>query len=112
MHLCSTFNFFLFLLKPIISPVENDVVIEDIFERSSTAQSSCVTGENTDEEDAASEGSTSENSGHVVKHKVSQDERNLEADLDPKIRKGLERIRKLDAILADKQKVNCLLNKK
>lgn len=90
--------------SPIISPVENDVVIEDIFERSSTAQSSCVTGENTDEEDATSEGSTSENSGHVVKHKVSQDERNPEADLDPKIRKGLERIRKLDAILADKQK--------
>lgn len=45
-------------------------------------------------------------SGHVVKHEVSQDDSSAEANLDPKIRKGLERIRKLDAILADKLKVN------
>jgi len=88
----------------IISPVENDIVIEDIFERSTTAQSS-VTDENIDEaEDYVSEGSKSDKSGHVVKHKESLDESSLEAELDPRIRKGLEKIRKLDAILADKQK--------
>jgi len=88
--------------------VENDIVIEDIFERSTTAQSS-VTDENIDEaEDYVSEGSKSDKSGHVVKHKESLDESSLEAELDPRIRKGLEKIRKLDAILADKQKVNGL----
>ena len=54
------------------------------------------------------EESASERSGHVVKQGVSQDEEDFEANLDPKVRKGLERIRKLDAILADKLKV-CLL---
>ena len=51
------------------------------------------------------EESASERSGHVVKQGVSQDEEDFEANLDPKVRKGLERIRKLDAILADKLKV-------
>ena len=50
--------------------------------------------------------SASEKSGHVVKQKESQDESSAESNLDPKIRKGLERIKKLDAILADKLKVN------
>jgi len=50
--------------------------------------------------------SASDKSGqHVVKHEESQDESAAEANLDPKIRKGLERIRKLDAILADKLRV-------
>lgn len=52
--------------------------------------------------------SASDGSGHVIKHEESQDESTAEANLDPKIRKGLERIRKLDAILADKLKVNYL----
>ena len=52
------------------------------------------------------EESASERSGHVVKQGVSQDEEDFEANLDPKVRKGLERIRKLDAILADKLKVS------
>lgn len=52
--------------------------------------------------------SASDRSGHVIKHEESQDESLAEANLDPKIRKGLERIRKLDAILADKLKVNYL----
>lgn len=52
------------------------------------------------------EGSASDKSGHVIKHEESQDESSAEASLDPKIRKGLERIRKLDAILADKLKVD------
>ena len=86
--------------------MENDVVIEDIFERSTTAQSSVADENIYDEEDEVSEGSTADKSGHVVKHEFSQDESSPEAELDPKIRKGLERIRKLDAILADKIKVN------
>ena len=52
------------------------------------------------------EESASERSVHVVKQGVSQDEEDFEANLDPKVRKGLERIRKLDAILADKLKVS------
>ena len=52
------------------------------------------------------EESASERSGHVVKQGVSQDKEDFEANLDPKVRKGLERIRKLDAILADKLKVS------
>ena len=52
------------------------------------------------------EESASERSGHVVKQGVSQDEEDFVANLDPKVRKGLERIRKLDAILADKLKVS------
>lgn len=52
--------------------------------------------------------SASDRSGYVIKHEESQDESLAEANLDPKIRKGLERIRKLDAILADKLKVNYL----
>ena len=79
------------------------MVIEDIFERNTTAQSS-VADENVDEEDDAMEGSTED--GHVVKHAENQDESSLEAELDPKIRKGLEKIWKLDAILADKLKVS------
>ena len=58
------------------------------------------------------EGSASDKRGHVVKHEVSQDESSAEANLDPKIRKGLERIRKLDAILADKLKVSNSVYKK
>ena len=85
--------------------MEDDVVIEDIFERNTTAQSS-VTDENVDEEeDDAMEESTADKNGHVVKHTETEDENSLEAELDPKIRKGLEKIRKLDAILADKLKV-------
>lgn len=85
--------------------MENDVVIEDIFERNATAQSS-VTDENVgDEEDDAMEESTADKHGHVVKHTETEDDNSLEAELDPKIRKGLEKIRKLDAILADKLKV-------
>ena len=85
--------------------MENDVVIEDIFERNATAQSS-VTDENVDdEEDDAMEESTTDKNGHVVKHTATEDDNSLEAELDPKIRKGLEKIRKLDAILADKLKV-------
>ena len=49
--------------------------------------------------------SASNRSGHVLKHEESQDESSAEVNLDPKIRKGLEKIRKLDAILADKLKV-------
>ena len=52
------------------------------------------------------EESASERRGHVVKQGVSQDEEDFEANLDPKVRKGLERIRKLDAILADKLKAS------
>ena len=52
------------------------------------------------------EESALERSGHVVKQGVSQDGEDFEANLDPKVRKGLERIRKLDAILADKLKVS------
>ena len=54
------------------------------------------------------ESSASDKSGHVVRHEESQDDSAVEANLDPKIRKGLEKIRKLDAILADKLKVKCL----
>ena len=54
------------------------------------------------------ESSVSDKSGHVVRHEESQDDSAVEANLDPKIRKGLEKIRKLDAILADKLKVKCL----
>ena len=52
------------------------------------------------------EESASERSGRVVKQSASQDEEDFEANLDPKVRKGLERIRKLDAILADKLKAS------
>ena len=83
--------------------MENDVVVEDLFERNTTVLSS-VTDENTDEEE---EVNVSEGNVHVMKHTVSQEESSHEAELDPKIRKGLEKIRKLDAILADKLQVNC-----
>jgi len=56
------------------------------------------------------ESSASDKSGLVVKHEESQDGSAAEANLDPKIRKGLERIRKLDAILADKLKVKLSAN--
>lgn len=87
----------------IISHVENDVVVEDLFERNTTVQSG-VTDEYTDEEEEVnvSEGNTRDKNVHVMKHTVSQDESSHEAEQDPKIRKGLEKIRKLDAILADK----------
>ncbi|RMX44339.1 hypothetical protein pdam_00024617 [Pocillopora damicornis] len=88
----------------IISPVENDVILEDIPERTATANSSVEEEVVDDQEDDQSEESASERSGHVVKQGVSQDEEDFEANLDPKVRKGLERIRKLDAILADKLK--------
>ncbi|KAJ7376547.1 Fibrous sheath-interacting protein 1 [Desmophyllum pertusum] len=87
----------------IISPVENDVVLEDMVERTATVNSS-VEEEIDEAGDDNSEASTSDNGGHVVKHEVSQDESSAKANLDPKIQKGLERIRKLDAILADKLK--------
>lgn len=88
--------------------MENDVVVEDLFERNTTLQSG-VTDENTYEEEEVnvSEGSTPDKNVHVMKHTVSQGESSHEAELDPKIRKGLEKIRKLDAILADKLQVNC-----
>lgn len=88
--------------------MENDLVVEDLFERNTTVQSG-VTDENTDEEEEVnvSEGNTRDKNVHVMKHIVSQDESSHEAELDPKIRKGLEKIRKLDAILADKLQVNC-----
>lgn len=90
---------------PIISPVENDVVLEDMFERTTTANSNASIEEEIDEgEDNISDTSASDRSGHVIKHEESQGESTAEANLDPKIRKGLERIRKLDAILADKLK--------
>lgn len=88
----------------IISPVENDVILEDVPERTTTANSSVEEEVVDDQEDDQSEESASERSGHVVKQGVSQDEEDFEANLDPKVRKGLERIRKLDAILADKLK--------
>lgn len=53
------------------------------------------------------ESSASDKSGHVVRHEESHYDSAAEANLDPKIRKGLEKIRKLDAILADKLKVKC-----
>ena len=91
-------------LKERISQNENDVVIEDIFERSSTTQRN-VSNENIEEEDGAESEETSDKNGHVVKHEVFQNKDCIDQDLDPKIRKGLKKIQKLDAILADKLQV-------
>lgn len=91
-------------LKEIISQNANDVVIEDIFERSSTTQRN-VSNENIEEEDGAESEGTSDKNGHVVKHEVFQNKDCIDQDLDPKIRKGLKKIQKLDAILADKLQV-------
>ncbi|XP_073229612.1 fibrous sheath-interacting protein 1-like isoform X1 [Porites lutea] len=87
--------------EEIISQNENDVVIEDIFERSSTTQRN-VSNENIEEEDGAESEGTSDKNGHVVKHEVFQNKDCIDQDMDPKIRKGLKKIQKLDAILADK----------
>lgn len=91
-------------LKEIISQNENDVVIEDIFERSSTTQRN-VSNESIEEEDGAESEGTSDKNGHVVKHEVFKKKDCIDQDLDPKIRKGLKKIQKLDAILADKLQV-------
>lgn len=84
----------------IISPVENDVILEDVAERTATANSSLEEEVVVDQEDDQSE----VRSDRVVKQAATQDEEDFEANLDPKVRKGLERIRKLDSILADKLK--------
>ena len=91
-------------LKEIISQNENDVVIEDIFERSSTTQRN-VSNENIEEEDGAESEGTSDKNGHVVKYEVFQNKDCIDQDLDPKIRKGLKKIQRLDTILADKLQV-------
>lgn len=88
----------------IISPVENDVIIEDIHERSTTAQSTGA-DDSVDDDDNASEGNASDiNNGKVKRSSSPQGESIVDSDVDPKIKKGLEKIRKLDAILADKIK--------
>lgn len=97
--------------KEIISQNENDVVIEDIFERSSTTQRN-VSNENIEEEDGAESEGTSDKNGHVVKHEVFQNKDCIDQDMDPKIRKGLKKIQKLDAILADKLQVTIPLTSK
>ena len=85
--------------------MENDVIIEDIQERSITAQSTDA-DDSVDGDDNASEGSASDtNHGKVKRSSSLQGESIVNSDVDPKIKKGLEKIRKLDAILADKIKV-------
>ena len=86
--------------------MENDVIIEDIHERSTTAQSTDANDSVDDDDDNASEGNASDINNGKVKHSSSpQGESIVDSDVDPKIKKGLEKIRKLDAILADKIKV-------
>ena len=75
--------------------MENDVIIEDIHERSTTAQSTDANDSVDDDDDNAS----------VKRSSSPQGESIVDSDVDPKIKKGLEKIRKLDAILADKIKV-------
>ncbi|XP_068758457.1 fibrous sheath-interacting protein 1-like [Montipora capricornis] len=87
----------------IISPVENDVIIENIYEGSTATQRS-VDDEDIGEGVNLSHESPSQKSGDVVKHTLSEDECCVETEIDPKIKKGLEKIRKLDAILAEKLK--------
>jgi len=84
--------------------VENDVIIEDIHERSTTAQS--TDADDSVDDDNTSEGNASDvNNGKVKRSSSPQGESIIDSDVDPKIKKGLEKIRKLDAILADKIKV-------
>lgn len=87
--------------------MENDVIIEDIHERSTTAQSTDANDSvDDDDDDNASEGNASDiNNGKVKRSSSPQGESIVDSDVDPKIKKGLEKIRKLDAILADKIKV-------
>lgn len=86
--------------------MENDVIIEDIHERSTTAQSTDANDSVDDDDDNASEGNASDtNNGKVKRSSSPQGESIVDSDVDPKIKKGLEKIRKLDAILADKIKV-------
>lgn len=86
--------------------MENDVIIEDIQERSTTAQSTDADDSVEDEDDNASKGNVSDINNEKVKcFSSSQGESIVDSDVDPKIKKGLEKIRKLDAILADKIKV-------
>lgn len=89
----------------IISPLENDVIIEDIQEWSTTAQSTDPDDSVDDDDDNASEGDALDtNNGKVKRSSSPQGESIVESNVDPKIKKGLEKIRKLDAILADKIK--------
>ena len=85
--------------------MENDVIIEDIYEASTATQRS-VADEGIGEGVNFLQESPSQKSGDVVKHTLSEDQCYVEAEIDPKIKKGLEKIQKLDAILAEKLKVN------
>ena len=86
--------------------MENDVIIEDIQEWSTTAQSTDPDDSVDDDDDNASEGDALDtNNGKVKRSSSPQGESIVESNVDPKIKKGLEKIRKLDAILADKIKV-------
>ena len=87
--------------------MENDVIIEDIQERSTTAQSTDADDSvEDDDDDDASKGNVSDINNEKVKcFSSSQGESIVDSDVDPKIKKGLEKICKLDAILADKIKV-------